>query len=325
MKRLRVAVIGAGVMGRHHANIYAAMPHMDLVAVVDPSPASRSYAERTYACRSYATVHGLLASEQLDAVSIAAPTSLHYVLTKQLLEAGIHVLVEKPLATEVSQAEELVELSRMQGLVLQVGHITRFYQTVRLLNDSVRSPYLIEARRLTPHTRILDVGVVLDLMIHDIDIILRLVPFPIQSMSVAGHRLTGSEFEDVAAAQILFVNGCVARLLASRAAYSAERNLTVVERDQTIKLDFSRDPHTDISIFRSGNGNGEGDSVQVERRSVNEHNPLRSELEHFLARIRQAAEPIGTAEDDLRSLAVATELLAQMETAQLAELEDAFR
>jgi predicted dehydrogenase len=325
LKRLRVAVVGAGVMGRHHANIYAALPHLDLVAVVDPDPATRLFAERTYACRSYATVAELLAGDRPDAVSIAAPTSLHYALTKELLEADIHVLVEKPLATEVLQAEELVELSRARGLILQVGHITRFYQTVRLLSDSVRSPYLIEARRLTPHARIQDVGVVLDLMIHDIDIILRLVPFPIQSMSVAGHRLAGSAFEDVAAAQILFVNGCVARLLASRAAYSAERNLTVVENNQTIKLDFSRDPHTDISIYRPGPGNGEGESVQVERRSVNEHNPLRKELEHFLARIHQAAEPIGTAEDDLRSLAVATDLLAHMETAQLAELEEAFR
>lgn len=325
MKRLRVAVVGVGVMGRHHASIYAALPHVDFVAVVDPDPVSRAEAEANHDCRSYASVTELLASEQIDAASIASPTSLHYRITRELLEAGVHVLVEKPLATVVEQAEELVSLSRELGLVLQVGHITRFYQTVNLLNAVVQDPYLIEARRLTPHARIQDVGVVLDLMIHDIDIILRLVPYPIKTMSVAGHRLNGSEYEDVAAAQILFSNGCIARLLASRAAISSERNLTVVEKTQTIELDFSRDPHTDIAIYRPGSDRAGGDSVQVDRRSVNEDNPLRKELEHFLARIRQDAAPIGTAEDDLRSLALATELLLRMETAQLAELEHAFR
>lgn len=323
MNRTRVAVVGFGVMGQHHANNYAAMPNVRLAAAVDPDPAKRELAERSFGCRAYADVSELLANEELTAASVAAPTSQHFEVTRLLLEAGVHALVEKPLAPTVEQAAELVRLSRKRDVVLQVGHITRFYEAVRRLNDTVSEPYLIEARRLTTHTRIRDAGVILDLMIHDIDILLKLVPSPIASVSVAGHALDGNGFEDVAAAQIVFENGCIARLLASRAAYSVERKLMVVERDKMITLDFSRDPHTEVAIHRPAPGR-DGSSVQVERHQVEEANPLRKELAHFLARINRAETPVGTAEDDLRSLALATGLLQQMRLTRLDELENAF-
>src|SRR5690606_1375380 len=154
----------------------------------------------------------------VDAASVAAPTSLHYSLTKQLLTAGVHVLVEKPVATDVAQALELASLSRRRDLVLQVGHITRFYQSVEMLKREVKDPYLLEARRLVPSARVKDVGVVLDLMIHDLDIVLSLVNQRPVAISAAGKALNGSSHEDVAAAQIVFENGCIARLLASRVA-----------------------------------------------------------------------------------------------------------
>ena len=323
MNRIKVAVVGFGVMGQYHANNYAGMPQARLVAAVDPDPAKRQLAEQRFGIRSWATVEELLANEEVTAVSVAAPTSRHFEASSQLLRHGVHVLVEKPLAPTVEQASQLVDLSRDRGLVLQVGHITRFYEAVHRLNETVTSPYLIEARRTTPHTRIRDVGVVLDLMIHDIDILLKLVPAGISSVSVAGHALDGNGFEDVAAAQLVFDNGCIARLLASRAAYTVERSLTVVERDQMVTVDFSRDPHTEVAIHRPAGGSG--GSVQVERFEVEEDNPLRRELAHFLARISHAEAPIGTAEDDLRSLAVATRLLEHMKVARLEELERAFR
>ncbi len=323
MNRTRVAVVGFGVMGQYHANNYAAMPEARLIAAVDPDPVQRELAEQRFGLRAWRSVAELLANESIDAVSVAAPTSQHFAISRQLLEAGVHVLVEKPLAPTVRQAVQLVELSRQRRLVLQVGHITRFYEAVSRLNDTVTEPYLIEARRTTPNTRIRDVGVVLDLMIHDIDILLKLVPSGIASMSVAGHSLGGNGFEDVAAAQLVFENGCVARLLASRAAYTNERSLTVVERDKMVTLDFSRDPHTEVAIHRPSAIPG-GSGVQVERHQVEEDNPLRRELAHFLARISHQEEPIGTAEDDLRSLEVATRMLEHMRTAQLEELENAF-
>ena len=311
MKRLQVAVIGAGVMGKFHANIYAALPHTDLVAVVDPNQVRLDEARHAYDCAVYPRVEDLLACGPPDAASVAAPTSAHYSLTKTLLQSGVHVLVEKPVATAVGQARELARLSRDLELVLQVGHITRFYQAVQLLNSQIRTPYLVEARRLTPSARIRDVGVILDLMIHDIDIVLGIVQSPIAEVAVAGHVLNGSPFEDMAAAQIHFEDGCIARFLASRVAPDAERTLVVAEAHQTLRLDFAKEPHTEIATYRPLNSENEN-HVQVDRRVVFEENPLRKELEHFLARIRRSAAPIGTLEDDLRSLELATRLLAKL-------------
>lgn len=323
MNRTRVAVVGFGVMGQYHANNYAAMPQARLVAAVDPDPVMRDLAARRFGLRAWRSVAELLDNEAIDAVSVAAPTSQHFTVSRQLLEAGVHVLVEKPLAPTVGQATQLVKLSRQRGLVLQVGHITRFYEAVTRLNNTVSEPYLVEARRTTPNTRIRDVGVVLDLMIHDIDILLKLVPSEITQVSVAGHSLAGNGFEDVAAAQLVFANGCIARLLASRAAYGVERSMTVMERDKMVTLDFSRDPHTEVAIHRPAPGL-DGSSVQVERHQVEEDNPLRRELTHFLARISRSEPPVGTAEDDLRSLELATRLLQHMRVTQLDELESAF-
>ncbi|MBS3966331.1 MAG: Gfo/Idh/MocA family oxidoreductase [Truepera sp.] len=312
MKPLNVAVIGFGVMGKHHANVYAAIPSTRLVAVVDPDQARRTEAKALHAVATYPDLATLLLHQHPEAASLAAPTSLHYPLAEQLLEAGIHVMVEKPVTPEVAQAEHLTKLSRRYGLVLQVGHITRFYRAVQLLSARVNSPYLIEARRLTPNARIKDAGVILDLMIHDIDIVLGLVDSGIREVSVAGHVLNGSPFEDVAAAQIVFSNGCIARFLASRVAPDAERSLVVAEREQTFRLDFSKDPYAEVSIYRPLPDDSGGTHVQVEQVVVHEDNPLRQELEHFLARIRQSAPPIGTLEDDLRSLRLATRLTRQL-------------
>lgn len=312
VKTLNVAVIGFGVMGKHHANVYAALPSTRLVAVVDPDKLRRAEAATLHAVATYPDLDTLLLHQHLDAASLAAPTSLHYPLAEQLLEAGIHVMVEKPVTPEVAQAERLATLSRRYGLVLQVGHITRFYRAVQLLSARVDSPYLIEARRLTPNARIKDAGVILDLMIHDIDIVLGLVSSNIGEVTVAGHVLNGSPFEDVAAAQIVFANGCIARFLASRVAPDAERSLVVAEREQTLRLDFGKDPYTEVSIYRPLPDDSGSTHMQVERVVVHEDNPLRQELEHFLARIRRNAPPIGTLEDDLRSLKLATQLTQQL-------------
>jgi predicted dehydrogenase len=308
----RVAVIGAGVMGRHHASVYAALPSAALVAIVDPDPGAREHAAEHYGCPVFASVDDLLSGASVEAASIAAPTSLHHSIATKLLEAGVHILVEKPVATEVAQARELAALSRLRGRIMQVGHITRFYRAVQLLKREVTKPYLIEARRLTPNTRIKDVGVILDLMIHDIDIVLGLVSAPVVEVSVAGHALNGSEHEDVAAAQIVFGDGCIARFLASRIAPDAERSLVVAEGSQTFRLDFAREPHTEMAIYRPQPSGGVGSHVHVDRHVVFEDNPLRKELEHFLARIHRGAAPIGTLEDDLRSLTLATDLIGRL-------------
>ncbi len=315
MKRLRVAVVGFGVMGKNHAGVYAALPYTDLVAIVDPSEERRAEAAQRFAVATYPDVPSLLAAKSLDAASVAAPTSHHCRVTEQLLRAGIHVMVEKPVASSVPEAEQMAALSRAQGLILQVGHITRFYQAVELLGERISEPYLIEARRLTPNARIQDVGVILDLMIHDIDIVLGIVPHPIRSVHVSGHILGETGHEDIAAAQITFQNGCIARFLASRVAPDAERTLVIAEKKQTLRVDFGKEPHTEVSVYRpvaEGAGHSSHSEIQMDRLIVHEDNPLRRELEHFLARIRRTTSPIGTLDDDLRALQLATQLITEL-------------
>lgn len=309
---LKVAVVGAGVMGRYHAVNYATMPRVDLVAVVDTDEVRREEMSATYGCRSYETVEELLANEQIDAASVAVPTYLHFSVAHTLLEAGIHVLVEKPVATDLAQARTLTDLSRRRDRVLQVGHITRFYEAVQMLSRHVDEPYLIEARRLVPSERVRDVGVVLDLMIHDIDIVLGLVGGKPLDVTAAGHALNGSPHEDVAAAQIVFDNGCIARFLASRVSPDPERSLLVAEKNQTIRVDFAKEPYTEVFIYRAPKAGANIGHVKLDRHVVHEENPLRRELEHFVARIRRDAAPIGTLDDDVRSLALATTLLQKI-------------
>jgi len=305
-------------MGRYHAMNYVALPRAELVGVVDPVPERRAAARQDFGCETFASVDELLAVRQVDAVSVAVPTSLHYQVTKRLLLSGVHVLVEKPVATDVEQAQELARLSQELGLVLQVGHITRFYQSVEMLREEVRSPYLIEARRLVPSTRVKDVGVILDLMIHDIDIVLGLVPDRVASTSAVGRALNGSPFEDVATAQVVFENGCIARLLASRVAPDAERSLLVAERHQTIRVDFAREPYTEVAIYKTPDGPASPGHVQLDRHVLHEENPLQKELGHFIARQLGEASPIGTLRDDLRSLGLASRLRESLATAALA-------
>ncbi len=310
-------MVGAGVMGRHHATNYMTLPQVRLVAMVDVDPGKRAEAQKTYGCATYATAEEMLASEAIDAASVAVPTSLHFAVTRLLLDAGVHVLVEKPVATEVAQATALAQLSGERGLVLQVGHITRFYGAVQMLAREVKEPYLIEARRLSPSQRVKDVGVVLDLMIHDIDILLGLVHSPVVDVAAAGLPLNGSPLEDLAATQITFENGCVARLLASRVSPDPERTMLIIERDKMVRIDFAKEPYSEVQFFRSPNPANSTGHVTLDRHLVYDENPLRKELEHFLARIGRKADPIGTLADDMRSLQLATRILAAMRNPRL--------
>ncbi len=310
----RVAVVGYGVMGRYHAMNYVSLPGAELVAVVDPDPDRRLSAQIELGVAAYTSVGALLAEGRIDAASVATPTSLHYPVTRQLLSAGVHVLVEKPVATRVEEARELADLSRRNGLVLQVGHITRFYGSVEKLRSEVSEPYLIEARRLVASTRVKDVGVILDLMIHDIDIVLGLVTGNVVKVSAVGRCLNGNPHEDVAAAQIVFEDGCIARLLASRVAPDAERSLLVAERERTVRVDFAKEPYAELAVYRTpGHATSPG-HVKLDRHVILEDNPLKKELEHFLARQAGIAAPIGTLADDLRSLSLASRLLSELRT-----------
>lgn len=308
-----IAVIGAGVMGMYHARNYAALPNARLVGIVDPDPARRKLAEQEFNCKTYSSVSELLAEQTPHGASIAAPTSIHFPLSKQLLQAGVHLLVEKPVTSDLPEAELLAELSAKSGKVLQVGHITRFYKSVQQLIREVHKPLVIEARRSVPSTRIQDVGVILDLMIHDIDIALSLVSSDPVHLTANGTSINGNGLEDIATAEIRFAEGTVARFFASRLVDAPKRDITVIEMDRTLKLDFTTDPDVQLSIATHAYDSAEPLPPHVT--IIREENPLLTEIEHFLHRIGGDVEPIGTISDDLRSLALASMIIEKLNLA----------
>jgi len=237
MKRLRLAVIGAGRLGGFHAQKAAAHPKVDLVAVADPARDS---------CQRVAAVCGARAVEdyralagQIDAAILAAPTSLHHAIGMDLLRQGVHLLVEKPLATSFPQADELADTAAQCGVVLQVGHVERFNPAWQAALGHVRNPKYIEAVRASGFTfRSMDVGVVLDLMIHDVDLVLSVVRSPVQRVEALGLSLLGGH-EDVANARLHFESGCVVTLSASRASHEPARWMSIWSAGGHARIDFA--------------------------------------------------------------------------------------
>lgn len=238
MKRLRLAVVGVGHLGKEHARILASLPEVNLVGVVDArQEQAQAVAER---CRTRAfTEHTPLLTE-VDAAVLAVPTQYHHPVACDFLSRGIPVLVEKPITPSLDQADHLVDLARRNGTIVQVGHIERFNPAFEALRGKPLQPKWIQARRLCPFSgRSTDVGVVLDLMIHDLDLILSLVKAPVQTVSALGMTLLGGH-EDLVTAHLTFSNGCVAEVQASRIHTGAVRQMDVWAPEGMVSLDFQR-------------------------------------------------------------------------------------
>ncbi|QQE11473.1 Gfo/Idh/MocA family oxidoreductase [Planctomycetota bacterium] len=239
-KSVDVAVVGVGRMGRHHARTYKQMDAANLVAVVDHDIERAETVADEYGCKAYRTVEELMEKEpSLKAVSVAVPTVYHPETAKPLLKAGIACLVEKPLAGSVAEARGLAEFAEGCGTVLQVGHTERFNPAVRTVAAMDLTPRYIEVDRVSPMTfRSLDVGVVMDMMIHDLDIILMFAQSPIKKVDATGVSVLG-EHEDVCSARIVFESGCVANLTASRLALKTERKLRVFSEEGYVSLNYA--------------------------------------------------------------------------------------
>ena len=328
MNRLKVGVVGVGHLGRHHARVLAAMPEVELVGVVDGRiEQARAVAE---ACqtRAYTDYRDLLG--RVDAVSVAVPTSAHREVAGAFLERRIPTLVEKPLATTLLEAEQLVELSDAHEALLQVGHIERFNPALSSLEGLAFRPRYIAAERLGTYTfRSTDIGVVLDLMIHDIDLVLSMVEAPVKSVAAVGVAVFG-DHEDVANARIEFVDGTVANLTASRASFQAVRKMRLFGAEGYVTLDFAAKQGTIVrpsDRLRHGEIDLEGldltqapavkerifgkilrvDQVQGEGRE-----PLALELEDFVQAIRTGSRPRVTGLDALRAIRLADEVLRSL-------------
>jgi predicted dehydrogenase len=238
VSKVRLAIIGVGHLGRIHARILAENHHGNLVAVVDPSQTAREEVARQHDTRPMADYRQLVG--QVDAAILAAPTQLHHAIGLDLLRAGIHLLIEKPLAATGAEAKELVETARQHRAVLQVGHVERFNPAFSAALPHVQDAKYIEATRASNFTfRSTDIGVVFDLMIHDLDLVLTLINSPVRTVEALGLGIFG-ENEDVAHARITFENGCIADLKASRACPVATRTMQIWSANGLAQLDFAQ-------------------------------------------------------------------------------------
>jgi predicted dehydrogenase len=326
--RLRTGVIGVGHLGQHHARILAATPGVDLIGVVDARAEQASaVAERT-GTRPFADYHELL--DRVDAVSIAVPTFLHREIAGAFLDRGIATMVEKPLAGSLEEAEELVALSQARGALLQVGYIERFNPALKALEGMALRPKYITAERLATYTfRSTDIGVVLDLMIHDIDLLLSLAAAPVRSVAAVGVSVFGSH-EDIANARVEFEDGCVANLTASRASVENVRQMRIIGDEGFASLDFATRQGTLIrpsEPLRHGRLELDGldltepaaikervfgkilrvDQVRTEGRE-----PLAVELEEFIQAARGLGPPTVNGSTALKAMRLADEVLRSL-------------
>ncbi len=311
-KPVRVGVVGVGYVGHHHARIYSELPGVELVGVVDIDEARLQELKARHSvhlCRDYRELLG-----KVDAVSVAVPTLLHYPIAKEFLEFGVDVLVEKPIAQSLAQADELVEIAKAGDRIFQVGHIERFNGAVKALEAIVRSPGFIESHRLGPFAhRNIDVDVVLDLMIHDIDIILNLIKSPVTSVTAVGVPVISDQV-DIANARLQFESGCVANLTASRVSVERVRRIRIFQRDTFISLDYSQQ---EIAIYHRIPA--EGDTVpETSPRIVKEDlfidkaEPLRVELESFVECVRSRKRPLVSGEEGRDALKVASQIVERL-------------
>lgn len=316
---LRTAVIGVGYLGRFHAQKYAQLAGSSLMAVVDQNvqAAQAVGAELgVQALRDYRELFG-----KVDAVSLAVPTPLHHAIGRELLAQGIHVLIEKPIATTTHEARELIATAKQHGCVLQVGHLERFNPAIVAAVSRLNWPRFVESHRLAPFKqRGSDVSVVLDLMIHDIDLIQELVGAPIESIDAIGSSVFSGEI-DIVNARLRFADGCVANTTASRISLKQERKIRIFQDDAYLSIDMQQKI---LSVIRKKDAATPVESaaqVSIEEESFDQGDALRDEIAAFLHAVRTHSEPVVTGEDGLRALETATRIAEQVNQSITARAE----
>ena len=306
---MRTAVIGVGYLGRFHAQKYASLPGSTLVGVADPSAPARDKVAAELGVRAYADYRELLGA--VDAVSIVTPTPSHYAAAKAFLDAGAHVLVEKPMTVTIEEAQSLVSLARSAGRVLQVGHLERFNAAVQAVQPVLHVPRFIESARLAPFKqRGTDVNVVLDLMIHDIDLILSIVRSPVVSVDAIGSSVFSGEI-DIANARLRFANGCVANATASRVSLKTERKVRLFQDDAYVSIDLQQKI---LTVIRKGEGMSADGTPQVaiEENNFEQGDALKDEISAFLHAAATGGTAQVTGEDGLLALRTALSISEQV-------------
>ncbi len=297
-----MGVAGVGYFGKFHAAKIAAAPGAELVAVADSDGARAHKVAALHGATGCADARDM--AGQIDAVAIAVPTRAHFEVAQAFLEAGVHVLLEKPIADNLDDAGRLIALAAEKELVLQIGHLPRFSGAAEFLRRRLDNPLFIESLRIAPFKpRGTDVSVVLDLMIHDLDFILSLVRAPIASIDAAGAAVF-SDSEDIANARVKFENGCIANITASRISLKTERQMRIFQSDAYIAVDFDKRKTRIVGKKSAGPIAGLAD-VALEEESYEEVNELEREIEAFIAAVKNGTPPVVSGEDGRRALKAA--------------------
>lgn len=296
--KIRCGVIGTGYLGQHHARIYAALEEIELVGIVEADDARAGEICGLYDCERFSSAEEL--AEQCDAVSVVVPTDKHCAVAVPLLQGGCHLLIEKPLCTSLAEAEDILAAAKANGCIVQVGHIEHYNPVMGYLENAVTQPRFLTADRLAPYNpRGTEVGVVLDLMIHDIGVILTLVRSPIKQIDAVGVNVL-SQSEDIANARISFENGCVANINTSRVSQKKVREIRVFQPANYLSLDF---------MNQSGHFlRKEGPELVREEIPIEKDEPLKLELASFAQVVREAGQPKVGAELGKTALEVAIQI-----------------
>jgi predicted dehydrogenase len=295
---IRAGIVGVGSIGKNHARIYSELPGVRFSAILDTNPETADAISRGHevpVATSLEEFAGLI-----DVATVATPTSHHYGVGKFLLDQGKHLLIEKPITETPEQARQLVKLAKERGVVLQVGHVERFNPVLSALEQRLTRPRFIEAHRLSPYPfRSVEIGVVLDLMIHDLEIILHLVRAPIKSIDAVGIPVL-SKGEDIANARIRFQNGCVANVTASRISPEKMRKIRVFQEDAYLSLDYQNQSG---EMFRLVNGMITREAVEIDK-----DEPLKRELLSFVECSRRGIQPVVSGSEAAAALELAIEI-----------------
>ncbi len=306
---LKVAVVGVGHLGKWHADKYAACADCELVAVADTNADNARAIAQKHGAETFTDYRDVI--PLVDAISLVVPTSLHYKIGREFLEAGIHCLIEKPITESVAEAETLIRIARDQQLVLQVGHIERFNSVMLGISEHLQQPQFLESTRLAPFTlRATDVSVILDLMIHDIDIILDLVDSPVSRISASGISVL-SDTIDIANARLEFENHCVANVTASRISRKRERKLRIFQKDAYLSADFQ---DKILAVNRKGEtDNAEGfRDITHQEFQFDDNDALNLEVLDFIDAIKTGKRPLVNGEDGKRAMETAIAITTQI-------------
>jgi predicted dehydrogenase len=319
---IRVATVGAGAFGRNHARVYHELQQQGsvrLAAVVDADGARAKSIATPLGAEAFTSVSDMLAHTSVDAASVAVPTVHHLAVARELMQRGIDVLIEKPIATSLSQADELIQLAQQHDRVAMVGHLERFNPAVRAALGVITQPMFFEVHRLSIFgPRALDVDVVLDLMIHDIDIVLTMTRSPVREVRAVGLPILSGKV-DIANVRLEFESGCVANLTASRVSTERVRKLRLFQPRQYVSLDYTRQDvlvlTVNTDVLRSGAVNAEAlmSLIKPEKPPVEQEEPLKAEIRAFLNAVRSRQTPAVTLEQGRAALEVALQVLAAIQ------------